>query len=198
MNPIPDFLLPDSCGRTLQPPIKTSYKPQNHSNFRLFANPFSRGGRFDPIGTFQYAWHGSDRQEEERKKAGKKRKIRLVLIDDNKIFLESLVFILHLKKDMEVVGTSQRAHGTLALIENTQPDVVILDLMLPDMDGITLLGKIKERYPALPVIIFSVYEDFRKKALHRGAYAYLVKGSHLDEVYQAIRRAHENSAGSGG
>ncbi|GEM_PF-745310 len=122
-----------------------------------------------------------------RKEHGGSPPIRLLIIDDNRYFLESLTFILHLKKDMQVVGNNFQARGTLDLVRDLEPDIVIMDVMLPDMDGVTLLEKIKEQYPDLPVILFSMCGDLKRKALRRGAYAYLVKGEEsIDALYQAI------------
>ena len=124
-----------------------------------------------------------------KKQRSKTESIKILLIDDNRFFLESLSFILNMKKDMEVIETSDTARGAFELIEQSKPDVVILDLMLPDMDGITLLEKIKEKYPDLSVIILTMHEGYQKQALHRGAFAYHVKGEPLDTLYDNIRRA---------
>lgn len=90
---------------------------------------------------------------------------------------------------MQVIDTADSARGALEVLENNRPDIVILDLMLPDMDGITLLEKIKEKYPDLAVIILTMYEGHQKQALRRGAFSYHVKGESLDNLYEDIRRA---------
>ncbi len=119
--------------------------------------------------------------------------VRVFLVDDNHFFLESLTFILNLKRDMEVIGTSKSGTDALNFLEQNRPDVVIVDMMLPDMDGIALLESIRKRFE-VPVIILSMHEEYRNHALRRGAFSYLVKGEGLDHLYDAIRRAfHEYS-----
>ncbi len=131
---------------------------------------------------------GQGRKHTKKEQNTYSRPIRIIIIDDNRYFMESLSFILHLKKDLKVVGTNTQARRTLGLIEELKPDVVIMDVMLPDMDGITLLEQIKDRYPDLPVILLSLYDDFKQKALRKGAFAYFIKGENLDLLYQTIRR----------
>jgi len=120
---------------------------------------------------------------------------RVFLVDDNKYFLQSLTFILNLKKDMEVVGTSSTASDALKFLEHNRPDIVVVDMILPDMDGIALLEVIRDRFE-VPVIVLSMYEEYRRQALRRGAFSYIVKGEGLDILYDDIRRAfRENHAG---
>ncbi len=121
--------------------------------------------------------------------------IRILLVDDNRYFLESLAFILDLEQDMEVVGTCEEGRGCLEVVERTAPDVIILDLVLPDIDGLSLLEKIKGKYPDIPVIILSVYGEYHAQAFERGAYSYLVKGGNLEDLYETIRRAWQETAG---
>ncbi|HSV31922.1 MAG TPA: response regulator transcription factor [Atribacteraceae bacterium] len=114
--------------------------------------------------------------------------IKVFLIDDNRFFLESLTFILNLKKDMEVVGTTTRGGDALLKIKELTPDVVVVDMVLPDRDGLSLLAEIREQYD-IPVIMLSMYEEYRNQAIRRGAFTYLVKGEGLDQLYHAIRKA---------
>mgnify|MGYP001189977820 FL=1 len=115
---------------------------------------------------------------------------KVFVVDDNRFFLESLVFLLGRQEDIQVVGTHHRAKGVLQKIEATQPDVVILDMQLPDGDGISVLQKIRSCMD-IPVIILTVYEESREQAMKNGAYAYLIKGGSLDSLYQKIREAGE-------
>ncbi|MCX6089236.1 MAG: response regulator transcription factor [Candidatus Atribacteria bacterium] len=118
--------------------------------------------------------------------------IKVFLVDDNRFFLESLSFLLSRQSDMEVIGTSSRARGTIKLIEDNNPDVIILDFRLPDRDGISLLEEIKSHFD-IPVIMLSMYEEYKERAVRNGAFAYLVKGEGLDALYQAIRGAYRSS-----
>ena len=115
---------------------------------------------------------------------------KVFVVDDNRFFLESLVFLLGRQEDIQVVGTHHRARGALQKIEATQPDVVILDVQLPDGDGISILQEIKSQL-GIPVIMLTIYEEGRERAMKNGAYAYLVKGEELDILYQKIRQIGE-------
>jgi len=115
---------------------------------------------------------------------------KVFVVDDNRFFLESLVFLLNRQEDVTVVGTHHRVKGTLQKIKAAQPDVVILDMQLPDGDGISLLQEIKSQLD-IPVIILTIYEEGREQAIKNGAYAYLIKGGDLDTLYQEIRRAEK-------
>ncbi|MDI3543355.1 MAG: hypothetical protein PWP57_960 [Candidatus Atribacteria bacterium] len=115
---------------------------------------------------------------------------KVFVVDDNRFFLESLVFLLNRQEDVTVVGTHHRVKGTLQKIKVAQPDVVILDMQLPDGDGISLLQEIKSQLD-IPVIILTIYEEGREQAIKNGAYAYLIKGGDLDTLYQEIRRAEK-------
>ncbi|MEI6158022.1 MAG: response regulator transcription factor [Atribacterota bacterium] len=117
--------------------------------------------------------------------------IKIFLVDDNRFFLESLSFLLSRQNDMEVIGTSSRARGTIKLIEDNNPDVIILDFRLPDQDGISLLEEIKSHFD-IPVIMLSMYEEYKERAVRNGAFASLVKGVGLDARYQAIRCAYRS------
>jgi DNA-binding NarL/FixJ family response regulator len=115
---------------------------------------------------------------------------KIFIVDDNRFFLESLVFLLNRQNDMDVVGTHDRIQGVLERIEAVKPDVIILDMRLPDGDGIALLQEIKLHFD-VPVIMLTMYEEHKERAVRAGAFAYLVKGEGLDRLYQLIRKAAE-------
>jgi DNA-binding NarL/FixJ family response regulator len=115
---------------------------------------------------------------------------KIFIVDDNRFFLESLVFLLNRQNDMDVVGTHDRIQGVLERIEAVKPDVIILDMRLPDGDGIALLQEIKLNFD-VPVIMLTMYEEHKERAVRAGAFAYLVKGEGLDRLYQLIRKAAE-------
>lgn len=96
---------------------------------------------------------------------------------------------------MDVAGTHDRVQGVLERIEAVKPDVIILDMRLPDGDGITLLQKIKSSFD-IPVIMLTMYEEHKERAVRAGAFAYLVKGEGLDRLYQLIRKATESFVNS--
>ncbi len=119
-----------------------------------------------------------------------KEKIKVFLIDDNRFLLESLQFLIENQPDLKVVGKSTRGRGVLNLLLELEPDVIVLDVRLQDVDGLTLLGELRKNLP-IPVIMLSMYEEYREEALRRGAYAYLVKGKDAGEFYSKLREASQ-------
>ncbi|NLJ49133.1 MAG: response regulator [Candidatus Atribacteria bacterium] len=120
---------------------------------------------------------------------------KIFIVDDNRFFMESLVFLLNRQNDMNVVGTHDRVQGVLEKIEVVKPDVIILDMRLPDGDGITLLKEINSSFD-IPVIMLTMYEEHKEQAIKAGAFAYLVKGEGLDRLYQLIRKASKTFVNS--
>ena len=114
--------------------------------------------------------------------------VRVFLVDDNPFLLESLQFLLERQEDLKVVGKSIRGKGIIAKLKRAKPDAVVLDVRLGDSDGLLLLEKIRKTLP-LPVVMLSMYEEYREYALRLGAFAYLVKGKDLEELYQTLRLA---------
>lgn len=114
--------------------------------------------------------------------------VRIFLVDDNKFLLESLSFLLERQGDFKVVGTSLKGRGLLQRLGQVKPDVVLLDVYLGDSDGVLVLKDIREKLH-IPVIMISVYEEHRERALRNGAFAYIVKGGDPLELYRAIREA---------
>lgn len=114
--------------------------------------------------------------------------IRVFLVDDNRFFLEGLILLLERQGDFQVVGVSPRGKGLLRRLAKVRPDVVLLDLCLEDINGITVLqGIVREL--RTPVVMMSVYEEYKEQALKSGAFAYLVKGGDPLELYQVLREA---------
>ena len=116
------------------------------------------------------------------------REIRVFLIDDNRFLLESLEFLINSQPDLRVVGKSTGSRGVLSRLKKLNPDVVVLDVRLNNEDGLELLEKLKKEL-SIPVVMLSMYEEYREYALRLGAFAYLVKGKDLEELYQTLRLA---------
>ena len=138
----------------------------------------------------------------------KKLRWRVLLADDHRLIIESVRSALEDSGEFEVVGEAQNGAQVLALVKRTQPDVVVLDIRMPGMDGLVCLDQIKKRNPEIKVIVLSASSDQKliENVLKRGASAYIVKSVNpvdlpsairqaLDEtVYTAIGLADDNSA----
>jgi DNA-binding NarL/FixJ family response regulator len=117
-------------------------------------------------------------------------KTRIYLIDDHPIVREGFAMAVATEPDMTVVGQASTAADALRETAALKPDVVIVDLNMPDRDGIELLGALRAQLPKAKLLVLSSYDDeFRvAEALRAGAQGYLVKTSKLDEVIDGIRR----------
>lgn len=116
-------------------------------------------------------------------------KIRLLLVDDHVIVRVGLAFMINSQADMTVVGEARTGQESFELLQTTHPDVVLMDLKLPDMTGISCTSALRKIRPELPVIILTTYggDENIFRALQAGASAYLLKDMGRDEIIGAIR-----------
>ena len=117
-------------------------------------------------------------------------RINIYLIDDHPIVREGFARAIADEHDMEVIGQAGTAAEALTDMLTLHPDVVLVDLNIPDRDGIELLGALRAQVPSAKLLVLSGYDDeFRvAEALRAGAQGYLVKTSRLEEVIDGIRR----------
>ncbi len=116
--------------------------------------------------------------------------IRVLITDDHAIVREGLRRILAATPDMAVVGDAADGIAALHLIDSCRPDVVLVDISMPGMSGIELIGRIHDEHPHLPVLVLSMHkeEQFAVRALKSGAAGYLTKDCTSEQLLQAIRR----------
>lgn len=124
------------------------------------------------------------------------KKVRVYLIDDHPIVREGFALALASEPDMTVVGQAGTAADALREAPALKPDVVLVDLNIPDRDGVELLGALRVQVPHAKLLVLSGYDDeFRvAEALRAGAQGYLVKTSRLEEVIDGIRRIASGGA----
>ncbi|CAM3478293.1 response regulator [Marinicrinis lubricantis] len=117
--------------------------------------------------------------------------IRIVIVDDQTLFREGMQTVLNLIEDIEVVGTADNGQEALFLVEQLHPDLVLMDVEMPVMNGVESTRRIKERYPNIPVLILSTFaqDDYIVEGLANGAGGYLLKDSRAEELASYIRQA---------
>lgn len=118
--------------------------------------------------------------------------IRVYIVDDHSVVRQGLRMFLSLDPEIEIVGEAVDGAEALRAIEQLQPDVVLMDLLMPVMDGITAIERIRRSYPETEVIaLTSVLEDTSVVgAVRAGAIGYLLKDTEADELRRAIKAAH--------
>jgi DNA-binding NarL/FixJ family response regulator len=115
--------------------------------------------------------------------------IRVLLVDDQTLVRQGIRVLLELEPDVEVVGEAANGREALRQVEALRPDVALMDLRMPEMDGVTATQAISQRFPATAVIILTTFEDDASvfEGLKAGARGYLLKDISSDEMAQAIR-----------
>lgn len=116
------------------------------------------------------------------------KKIRVLVADDHKILRESLVILLQQKENIEVVSEAADGHEAMNQALRLRPDIVILDISLPRLNGLEVAANLKNQGPGIKVIILTMHknEEFVRRAYEAGVVAYLLKENALDELLRAI------------
>jgi DNA-binding NarL/FixJ family response regulator len=122
--------------------------------------------------------------------------MKIAVFEDNKKFRESLEFIIVTSSNMELCGSFEDTQRLLQRIEALQPDVVLMDINIPEINGIEATRLIKERFPRIQICIQTVFEDDDKvfASLCAGASGYILKNTPADKIIQAIEQVAEGGA----
>jgi DNA-binding NarL/FixJ family response regulator len=118
--------------------------------------------------------------------------IRLLLVDDQSLICQGLKAMLSLESDLEIVGTAENGETAIAQVKALQPDVVLMDVRMPVMDGREATRSIHTQFPDVKVLVLSTFDDDRYIAdvIRAGAKGYLLKDMPSEELAQAIRFVH--------
>jgi len=122
-------------------------------------------------------------------------KMRVAIADDHRLMLDGIKRALETAPDIVVVGEAMSGDAMLEIIPDVDPDIVLLDLRMPDGDGLETLTRIRERHPSLKVIILSMFDDAEhvEQALRRGADRYVVKSINPLDLSSTIRQVVEGT-----
>lgn len=119
-------------------------------------------------------------------------KIKVLLADDQELILESLHIVLSMEEDLEIVGLAKNGEEAIKGCEQYHPDIVLMDINMPVMDGVAATAMIKERIPAIKVIMLTSYREveYVLAALSHGAEGYLLKAIHPRDLAAGLRVVH--------
>jgi two-component system, NarL family, response regulator LiaR len=122
--------------------------------------------------------------------------IRVLLVDDHTMVRRGLAIFLQVFDDLELAGEAGSGNEAVELCARLVPDVVLMDMVMPDMDGATATRLIRQRFPTVQVIALTSYkeEELIQNALQAGAISYLLKDVSAEELAHAIRAAHAGHA----
>lgn len=123
-------------------------------------------------------------------------KIKVMIADDQELIRDSLSIVLGTNADMEVIGLASNGHELIELIKKNQPDVVLMDVRMPELDGVEATRAVKEQWPGVRIIILTTFDDdeYVFNALKYGASGYLLKGVSVPELSSAIRTVAQGGA----
>jgi DNA-binding NarL/FixJ family response regulator len=119
------------------------------------------------------------------------RRARLLIVDDHDLIRESTQLMLEGEPDLEVVGEAANGHHALELCRQLRPDLVLMDVRMPEMDGLTATREIKKEMPTISVLLVSAYEseDYRREAASAGATDYILKDAERYQLLEAVHAA---------
>lgn len=122
--------------------------------------------------------------------------IRILVADDHPVVRDGLVAILSTQSDFVVVGEASNGREVVAQVEALHPDVVLLDLAMPELDGVEALRQLRAANPSVQAIVFTAFDTDERilDAVRAGARGYLLKGAPRDEIFRSIRIASQGGA----
>ena len=120
--------------------------------------------------------------------------VKVIIADDHVLFRAGVKTALGTKKDIRLIGEADNGQQLLHLLKHLQPDVVLLDIQMPIMDGIKTLPELRKNYPDMKIIMLTMHNEHSmiSKLMELGANAYLTKDSDSEVIYEAIRTCYQN------
>lgn len=119
--------------------------------------------------------------------------IRVLLVDDQSIIRQGLKALLQLEPDLQIVGDAENGQVAVQQVEALQPDVVLMDVRMPVMDGVAATKVIAQQFPAVKILMLTTFDEdkYVAAALQQGAVGYLLKDTPTEELANAIRTVHK-------
>lgn len=118
--------------------------------------------------------------------------IRVIVVDDQRLIRESIAALLALQPGVQVVGLAANGREAIAIAQATLPDVVLMDILMPEMDGVAAAAELAVVVPRCRVVMLTTFDDegYVRGALAAGASGYLLKDRPIEEIAAAVRTAH--------
>ena len=118
--------------------------------------------------------------------------IRVMIVDDHDMVRKGLATFLKVNADLELVGEARDGQEALRMCEQVRPDVILMDLVMPEMDGTTATRQIRDRWPEVQVVALTSFQEQElvREVLRAGAIGYLLKNVTVDDLAEAVRAAH--------
>jgi len=119
--------------------------------------------------------------------------IKVLLVDDQGLIRQGLRALLELEPDLEIVGEAENGEQAIDLVAEFQPDVILLDIRMPIMDGVAATREIQKRFPKTKILVLTTFDDdeYVSAALQNGAMGYLLKDTPSEELAVAIRAVYK-------
>lgn len=121
--------------------------------------------------------------------------IRLIIVDDHQLMRDGLIRMLSLEPEIELLGTGCDGKEAVRLVEELKPEIVLMDIRMPEMSGIQATREIKQRFPEVKVVLLTMHDedDYVFEGIGAGASGYLLKDSSREELIESVRRVHAGS-----
>lgn len=123
-------------------------------------------------------------------------KIAILIVDDHPVVRDGLEAILNTQPDFQVSGAAASGEEALTLFQKQNPDVVLLDLEMPGMDGVEVIRQLRKGTPGVKIVVFTAFDTDERilSAVQAGAKGYLLKGAPRSELFEAIRVVHQGGS----
>jgi DNA-binding NarL/FixJ family response regulator len=119
--------------------------------------------------------------------------IRVLVVDDQELVRQGLSGLLATQPDLQIVGEAATGHSAIAQVEQLQPDIVLMDIRMPEMDGVVATREICQRFAATKILVLTTFDDteYISQAMQFGAKGYLLKDTPIDDIATAIRAVYK-------